>query len=124
MLPFLVHKIFTFYTNGVLNCKCPAPGPKDQSNADIYFETKIRQQNQLSIHPCNKKCKFISFLRRDNPLAFIVANQFTHKNVSTDMIVLAGSCHPPRHRDAALRYNINTTQCTCWIDRKKAMNPK
>ena len=28
ILPFLVHKIFTFYTNGVLNCKCPAPGPK------------------------------------------------------------------------------------------------
>ena len=30
MLPFLVHKIFTFYINGVLNCKCPAPGPKGQ----------------------------------------------------------------------------------------------
>jgi len=28
MLPFSVHKIFTFYINGVLNCKCPAPGPK------------------------------------------------------------------------------------------------
>jgi len=28
MLHFLVHKIFTFYINGVLNCKCPAPGPK------------------------------------------------------------------------------------------------
>jgi len=24
----LVHKIFTLYINGVLNCKCPAPGPK------------------------------------------------------------------------------------------------
>ena len=28
MLPFLVHETFTFYLNGVLNCKCPAPGPK------------------------------------------------------------------------------------------------
>ena len=28
MLSLLVHKIFTFYINGVLNCKCPAPGPK------------------------------------------------------------------------------------------------
>ena len=28
MLPFLVHKIFTVYINGVLNCKCSAPGPK------------------------------------------------------------------------------------------------
>jgi len=32
MLPYLVHKIlnkiFIFYINGVLNCKCPAPGPK------------------------------------------------------------------------------------------------
>jgi len=28
MLPFLVHNIFTIYINGVLNCKCPAPGSK------------------------------------------------------------------------------------------------
>jgi hypothetical protein len=28
MLRFLVHKIFTVYINGVLNCKCPAPGAK------------------------------------------------------------------------------------------------
>jgi len=28
MLHFFVHKIFTFYINGVLNCKCPALGPK------------------------------------------------------------------------------------------------
>ena len=28
MLPFLVHKIYTFNINDVLNCKCPAPGPK------------------------------------------------------------------------------------------------
>jgi len=28
MLHFLVYKIFTFYINGVLNCKCLAPGPK------------------------------------------------------------------------------------------------
>ena len=27
MLPFLVHKIFTFYINGVLNCKCPDAEP-------------------------------------------------------------------------------------------------
>jgi len=28
MLLFLVHKMFTFYINGLLNCKCPAPEPK------------------------------------------------------------------------------------------------
>jgi len=28
MLPFLVRKIFTLYINGVLDYKCPAPGPK------------------------------------------------------------------------------------------------
>ena len=27
-LPFLVHKIFTFYINYVLLFKCPFPGPK------------------------------------------------------------------------------------------------
>ena len=27
-LPFLVHKIFTFYINDVLLFKCPSPGPK------------------------------------------------------------------------------------------------
>jgi len=28
MLNFLVHKIFTLYINGVLNCKCPLQGQK------------------------------------------------------------------------------------------------
>ena len=27
-ITFLVHKIFTFYINDVLNCKCPATEPK------------------------------------------------------------------------------------------------
>ena len=27
-LPFVVHKIFTFYINDVLLFKCPVPGPK------------------------------------------------------------------------------------------------
>ena len=36
MLHFLVHKIFTFYINGVLNCKCPAPGPNGQYHPRIY----------------------------------------------------------------------------------------
>jgi len=38
MLPFLIHKIYTFYINGVLNCKCPDPGPKGQPfGAGIIF---------------------------------------------------------------------------------------
>ena len=35
MLPFLVHKIFTFYINVVLNCRCPALGPKGQDEWNI-----------------------------------------------------------------------------------------
>jgi hypothetical protein len=30
MLHFLVHKIFTLYINGVLNCKCQAAGQKNK----------------------------------------------------------------------------------------------
>jgi len=40
---FLAHKIFKFYINGVLNCKCPAPGPKGYGcpiscyRSDVYL---------------------------------------------------------------------------------------
>ena len=36
MLPLLVHKIFTLYINGVLNCKCPAPEPKGQLSVSVF----------------------------------------------------------------------------------------
>jgi hypothetical protein len=35
MLFFLVHKIFTFYINGLLNCKYPASGPKGINVVDL-----------------------------------------------------------------------------------------
>jgi len=38
MLHFLVHKIFTFYINGVLYCKCSAAGPKDYT---FYYLPKV-----------------------------------------------------------------------------------
>jgi len=41
MLPFLVHKIFTFYINGVLNCKCPAPGPKGKVKVTRPEQTQL-----------------------------------------------------------------------------------
>jgi len=43
MLPTLVHKIFTFYINGVLNCKCPAPGPKGYIMEVICYIRKHHQ---------------------------------------------------------------------------------
>jgi len=48
----------------------------------------------------------------------IVAIQITQKTISTDMIGLADSCHPQRHKHAALRYSINTIKCYL-LDRKK-----
>ena len=42
MLPFLFYEIFIFYINGVLNCKCPAPGPKGNMNTKSgQFRGKI-----------------------------------------------------------------------------------
>jgi len=51
MLPFLVHKIFTLYINFVLNCKCPAPGPKGKKNnvfASGFVSFWGKQQQKLS----------------------------------------------------------------------------
>jgi hypothetical protein len=41
MLHFLVHKIFTYYTHGVLNCKCPAPGPKGYTSPAATIEVFV-----------------------------------------------------------------------------------
>jgi hypothetical protein len=68
--------------------------------------------------PYNKKYKFISFFHNANSIVSIVAIRFTQKPISTDMIGLADSCHPQRHKHAALRYGINTKKC-CLLDRKK-----
>ena len=45
MLPFLVHKIFTFYINGLLNCKCPAPGPKSKVLFHFFYAQHISDIN-------------------------------------------------------------------------------
>jgi hypothetical protein len=37
MLPFLVHKIFTFYTHSVLKFKCPTPGSKIKNEWSYTF---------------------------------------------------------------------------------------
>jgi len=56
MLHFLVHKIFTFYINGVLNCKCPAPGPQGLNGTSIkvskygYFLNTLYQPITRDLH--------------------------------------------------------------------------
>jgi hypothetical protein len=40
----LVHKILTFYINGVLNCKCPAPGPKGYRRREIFTNEQAEQE--------------------------------------------------------------------------------
>jgi hypothetical protein len=58
MLHFLVHTIFSFYINGVLNCKCPAPGPKsikwNQTLENIKFSVTDwilgRKCKKLPVH--------------------------------------------------------------------------
>ena len=47
MLRFLVHKIFTFYTNGVVNCKYPAPGPKGQIKTG-WVPCQLRQRIKIA----------------------------------------------------------------------------
>ena len=74
MLPFLVHNIFTIYTNGVLNCKCPAPGPKGQSTdpaaqkthciiAQGVFKTTIYPTVDIDYFP--KKCRTAGLCSED-----------------------------------------------------------
>jgi len=48
ILPFLVHKIFTFYINGALNCKCPAPGPKALGVLSATRRTAVSDGPQAS----------------------------------------------------------------------------
>ena len=62
MLSLLVHKIFTLYINGVLNCKCPAPEPKGNvlyaENADLavlYLSLGLERVNVLPLTP--RSCK-------------------------------------------------------------------
>ena len=40
-LPFLVHKIFTFYIRGVLKFKCPAPRPKGKPESGQQLITEL-----------------------------------------------------------------------------------
>ena len=49
MLPFLVHKIFTFYTNGVLNCKCPTPGQRVKCVAGFCIASVYLTTRQYSV---------------------------------------------------------------------------
>ena len=51
MLPFLVHKILTFYVTGVLNCKYPAAGPKTCNN--IINHLCLDQASGLTPGVCN-----------------------------------------------------------------------
>ena len=54
LLPFLVHKIFTFYINDVLIFKCPFPGPKDQLKSRLveslrWFNSLFHQGAVLGV---------------------------------------------------------------------------
>ena len=78
MLSFFVHKIFTSYINGVLNCKCPAPGPKAKCALEASkFEVGLGppglsshknvwsvDRSLTAVFPVlNKFCTYFHFLR-------------------------------------------------------------
>ena len=67
MLPFLVHKIFTFYINGVLNCKCPDTFRHHASY--IQDRRTATPQSTLFVHLVNKY--FYFFLDFLSPSSFI-----------------------------------------------------
>jgi len=54
MLPFLVHKIFTLYINGVLNCKYPASGPRGWSSPPYLRDKNSTQAPQSHCRKSNK----------------------------------------------------------------------
>ena len=76
-LSFLVRKIFTFYINGVLNCKCAALGPKGECKFQIikdyicaFVGVLVKQEQPLegkascSLKECRTvfvTCKIFSF---------------------------------------------------------------
>ena len=62
MLPFLVHKIFTFYTNGVLNCKCPAPGPNGErtfTSGQGRTAVLLSSPNQSQVHDPKQNVAYV-----------------------------------------------------------------
>jgi len=61
MLHFLIHKIFTFYTNGVLNCECPAPGPEGLNMHGIRMKKKMLLVTQILHQPLHI-CKIYKIL--------------------------------------------------------------
>ena len=82
---FLVHKIFTFCINGVLNCKCPAPGPKGlisagmtHINVQVYTFYVFSQQ----IYVINFFLDFLSpssFVPPQNVVYFLMLPLLVHK---------------------------------------------
>jgi hypothetical protein len=82
------------------------------------MKQEIDNRSYFLYIPIIRNTDLFNVFQRANPIVPVVAIQFTQKPISTDMIVLADSCHPPRHKHAALSYNINTIECYL-LDRKK-----
>ena len=77
MLPSLVHEMLTFYINGVLNCKCPAPGPKGLRCVSLRVYS-YHCRPDVTIHDgievCSilkRKRKLFVFMRRKKSSLFV-----------------------------------------------------
>ena len=128
MLSFLVHEIFIFYINVVLNCKCPAPGPKGliyPSSGACDYSVELPHWSYCSCfdvcwrfdvvglewYPCCRLC-CASACNTDTTQTqpHQISNTQRAKNKTTNVVI-------QQHSRKLLMMDILISE-TCWVHKK------